>query len=939
MGGEQLRVTRGNARGQRLAVGDELFIGRAMGAEGSLGDDPGLSRRHARVARDADGLLTVEDLGSANGTFVNGHRIDAPQTLEAGDIVTMGATDLEVMRGEASAAVPAVARLMVVEGPASGRRLTDDDLVLGRTVEGEGGLGDDPELSRRHARVARDDAGRLLIEDLGSANGTFVNGVAVQAVRVLAVGDLVRVGQTTLRVVDVGEAPAASASDADLDEAPAEAATRVEPEEAPAPTTSRAGGLAELLIRGRAWILAAALALTVAGIVLGAPLPGLLRGGDDFADRGAQSSVKEGLLARVGGAEPGADAVGVVRAGGGRIGSPPLDALAAQADGDASGAAQTARRARSASAERTVARVARVMRADPNVARVLTYYQAATPTFVSKDRRATYVLAFLRDGSNARDTGKRLRAQLSFLPGVGLGGTALVDDAVGRRTGSGFAAAIAIALPLLYLVSLALLRGFIAALLPVITAIVAGSLTLLGLRLANAVSAQSSFTFQLVVGLGAGLAAAYAVLIVSRYREAASAHPPPEALRQALEAEGRTVVFSALAVAVALLSLVVFPQRALQSAGIGGAICALAAAVAAIIVLPALIAALGERVDALTPGGWQRPRSAPDPARERSGHWYRLSQWVVRRSGLVLVATTALLLAAGVPLLGLDSTGVGADVLAKDSSARQVASSLEHEFAVDPTATISLAVAAPPDAGGRLSAYTAELRRLPDVASVASPRRLDRGTWQIDVEPATPAFDRGSRDLVARIRAAPAPFPAALTGETAELVDGKDALGARLPFAIALLVLLTSAVLWLMTRSLILPIVSLVTSFLVVCATVGLVVLVRGELYTTQANLLAAVAFALSTACTLFVLARIREARAAGVDSDDAVSLGLERGAPIVTAAALLLAIAVGALAITAIDFVEVLVVGAVLGVLIEATIGRALLVPALLGLVGDRDW
>jgi RND superfamily putative drug exporter len=142
-----------------------------------------------------------------------------------------------------------------------------------------------------------------------------------------------------------------------------------------------------------------------------------------------------------------------------------------------------------------------------------------------------------------------------------------------------------------------------------------------------------------------------------------------------------------------------------------------------------------------------------------------------------------------------------------------------------------------------------------------------------------------------------------------------------------------------MTRSLILPIVSLVTSFLVVCATVGLVVLVRGELYTTQANLLAAVAFALSTACTLFVLARIREARAAGVDSDDAVSLGLERGAPIVTAAALLLAIAVGALAITAIDFVEVLVVGAVLGVLIEATIGRALLVPALLGLVGDRDW
>src|SRR5262249_10192487 len=145
------------------------------------------------------------------------------------------------------------------------------------------------------------------------------------------------------------------------------------------------------------------------------------------------------------------------------------------------------------------------------------------------------------------------------------------------------------------------------------------------------------------------LAAAYAVLIVARYRASATTHPP-EALHEALEAEGRTVVFSALAAAVALLSLVVFPQRVLQSVGVGGAIAALAACLAAVIVLPALLAALGERVDALAPAGWQRPQRAPDPARERSGNWYRLSHWVVRRPALVLVATAALLLVAGVPL-------------------------------------------------------------------------------------------------------------------------------------------------------------------------------------------------------------------------------------------------------------------------------------------------
>jgi uncharacterized membrane protein YdfJ with MMPL/SSD domain len=653
----------------------------------------------------------------------------------------------------------------------------------------------------------------------------------------------------------------------------------------------------------------------------------------------------------VGGAEPGPGAVAVVRADGGRIGSPPLDALA-RADGVASRAA-TARRARSASAERKAGRVAQVTRADPNTARVLTYYQAAAPAFVSRDRRATYVLGFLRDGSDARDTAKRLRAQLSFLPGVSLGGSALVGDAVGRRTGSGLGIALAIALPLLYLLSLALLRGFVAALMPVLAAIVAASLTLLGLRLANAVSDQSSFTLELVVGLAVGLAAAYAVLIMSRYREAASTRPRPEALRQALASDGRTVVFGALAVAVALLSLVVFPQRVLDSAGVGGAIGALAAGVAAVIVVPALLAVLGERIGALAPAAWQLPQTAPDDARERSGHWYRLSHWVVRRPALVLVATGALLLVAGLPLLGLKSTGVDAGVLAASSSPRQVASALQREFAVDPTATLRLAVAAPPAAGARLRAYAGDLRRTPDVASVASPRRLDRGTWQIDVTPTHPAFDQRTRDLVGRIRAQPSPFPVAVTGEAAGLVDGQDVLGARVPFALILLVLLTSAVLFVMTRSLILPIVSLVTSLLVVSATVGLVVLVfqhgafegllgytgRDALYTTQANLLAAVAFALSTAYTLLVVTRMREARAAGAESDEAVSLGLERGGRAVTAAALLFAFAVGAFAIATVDFGEVLVIGAVLAVLIEATIGRALLVPALLGLVGERDW
>src|SRR5215211_2019367 len=218
MAGEQLQVTEGKERGKRLAVDAELLIGRAAPEEdGKLGEDPEISRRHARVARAADGMLAVEDLGSANGTFVNGERIAAPRTLAPGDVVRVGKTVLQVTDVTSSAThrVPqppgpaeAAEELLVTAGTAPGRRLAlGDEFVIGRAVAGEGNLGEDRELSRRHARVARDPGGRLTIEDLGSANGTFVNGERVRARQPLQVGDSIRVGRTTLQLTEVAPEP------------------------------------------------------------------------------------------------------------------------------------------------------------------------------------------------------------------------------------------------------------------------------------------------------------------------------------------------------------------------------------------------------------------------------------------------------------------------------------------------------------------------------------------------------------------------------------------------------------------------------------------------------------------------------------------------------------------------------------------------------------
>ena len=228
MAGEQLRVTEGKERGKLLSVEADLLIGRlAPEEDGRLGGDLEISRRHARVSRGADRQLAIEDLGSSNGTFVNDERVDGPRPLEVGDVITVGKTVLQVTDGAGdvlekvrppadapAGALPAVSAgaglgLVVIAGTALGRRLTlTDELVIGRGVSGEGRLSDDLELSRSHARVSRSPGGRLTIEDLGSANGTFVNGERVRGRQVLEVGDSVQIGSTTLQLTAVEQAPA-----------------------------------------------------------------------------------------------------------------------------------------------------------------------------------------------------------------------------------------------------------------------------------------------------------------------------------------------------------------------------------------------------------------------------------------------------------------------------------------------------------------------------------------------------------------------------------------------------------------------------------------------------------------------------------------------------------------------------------------------------------
>ena len=245
------------------------------------------------------------------------------------------------------------------------------------------------------------------------------------------------------------------------------------------------------------------------------------------------------------------------------------------------------------------------------------------------------------------------------------------------------------------------------------------------------------------------------------------------------------------------------------------------------------------------------------------------------------------------------------------------------------------------------------MRRLPNVADVSQPARVGTGVWRVDVGTVGFGNDPAAERLVQRIRALPSADPVLVGGRAAFLVDQKRSLGERLPWAALIVVLVTLLVLFAMTGSLLLPIKAVILNLLTISAVFGVLVLIfqRGHLQglldfrspgaidTTQPLMIAAIAFGLSTDYGVFLLSRIKEARDSGLDDRHAVALGLERTGRIVTAAALLFVVAIGAFATSRIVQIKEIGLGTAVAVSLDATVVRALLVPSLMQLLGRWNW
>ena len=530
-----------------------------------------------------------------------------------------------------------------------------------------------------------------------------------------------------------------------------------------------------------------------------------------------------------------------------------------------------------------------------------------------------------------------------------MGGFAAGFNETNDQTRKDLTKAELIAFPILALLLLFVFRGVVAAAIPLLLGVISIVGTLLVLRVMSSFADTSLFALNIATGLSLGLAVDYALLLVSRYREEIGrGGASREAHRRTVQTAGRTAVFSGLTVAAAMAALIVMPQRFLYSMAVAGASVALLSALMAILVVPSLLALLGPRIDALS------IRRGPAVS-DTSDGWYRLARGVMRRPVAVALASSALLLAAAAPLLWTTLTGPSAEAVPPGQPSYDAYRYLEAHYPRDVTEAVTVTVdgAAGPGPARRLPAPRSKRSTASSAAPPSSPAPTTSPT---PTSPSPdPALSGDSQDVGARDpRARPARRGTAprlrqhrrLHRPEAE-PDRPRAAGRRdrRPHHPVLLFLLTGSVL--------LPLKTLLMNTLTLGATLGILVLAFQEgwlnapldytgpaaIEVTSLVFLFAVLFGLATDYAVLVMARIKERHDAGDSNEEAVAIGIGRTGRVITAAALAIAVVFLAFGVSSVFFVKQIAIGMAVGVMIDATIVRALLVPSLMRLLGDWNW
>jgi RND superfamily putative drug exporter len=564
---------------------------------------------------------------------------------------------------------------------------------------------------------------------------------------------------------------------------------------------------------------------------------------------------------------------------------------------------------------------------------------------IAEDRWAVMVRVELETGmpgggfDRAVDrVGERLRAVDA--PRVLVGGDEIAREEFQDQAQEDLARGETLALPVMLVLLLLVFRGFVAAVTPLLVAVVAVAGALLILLGVSHVADISAYSVNVITMLGLGLAVDYSLLVISRFREERAAGLElPAAIERTLATAGRTVAFSGLTVAAALCGLLVFAEPFLRSLAWGGIGVVLVAMVAAVTLVPALLGLWGRRIR---------------PARARSDHglFYRLSRLVQRAAPVIVVLVAALLILLALPFRHARLQNSGLESLPRSSESRQLFETVRTRFqggGTDPVVVVVESVPGSP----MVAAYLRQVERLPGVARVEPRRGTPPQITVLDVVPEGPSEGPVATRLVEQVRALERPVAAGVTGPAAFLVDYRDSLTGRLPAALALIGLATFTLLFLMTGSVVVPVKAIVMNVLSLGASFGALVWVfqdghlsgllgfdaPGMIDITVPVLIFVFAFGLSMDYEVFLLSRIKEAWDQTGDNDRAVALGLQRTGRIVSSAAALIVVVFLGFAAGELLTIKEVGLGMAIAVVLDATVVRMLLVPATMKLMGRWNW
>jgi putative drug exporter of the RND superfamily len=626
------------------------------------------------------------------------------------------------------------------------------------------------------------------------------------------------------------------------------------------------------------------------------------------------------------------------------------------------------------------------LRRSPHVVAVTSPWTTPPSTaagLVSKDRTSGLIIAGITgDESNQQKYAKELAAQVAHVrDGVTVrsGGVAMVNVQITDQSQRDLLLMESMAIPLSFLVLVWVFGGLLAAALPVAV----GGMAIMGalavLRAITFATDVSIFALNLTTAMGLALAIDYTLLIIRRFRdELTDGASREDALVRTMTSAGRTVLFSATTVALSAAVMVLFPMHFLKSFAYAGVATIAFAAAAAVVVTPAALVLLGDRVDSLDMRRLARrllgrPDPVPTPVHQQ--FWYRWTKRVIRHAIPIGLAGVALLLFLGVPFFGIRWGFPDDRVLPRSASAHQVGDQLRRDFVNNSETAVTMVI---PDAKGLtqgdVERYAGDLSRVPDVSAVSaptatfvaganvgppsSPAGLIQGSAFLTVDSTAPLFSERSETQLDRLHAVPTPAgrQVDITGTAQTNHDSVNAITSQLPLVLSLIAVIMFVLLFLLTGSVVMPLKALALNILSLTAAFGAMVWIfqdghlaalgttpSGTLVANVPVLLFCIAFGLSMDYEVFLVSRIREFWLASgrtrSDNDESVALGIAHTGRVITAAALVMSISFAALIAAHVSFMRMFGLGLTLAVLADATLVRMVLVPAFMHVLGQWNW